>query len=66
MTYTTREDEMAALLCDLAAAHCRQNRPAMAAAIKALQVRGWDAPLEAAKRVVRAAVDEERKARPKR
>jgi len=66
MTYTTKEDEMAALLCDLAAAHCRQDRPAMSRIIKALQARGWAAPMGAAERVVRTAVDEERRARPKR
>jgi len=64
-TLISRYDLMAALLLDLAAARCRQDRPATAAAIKALQARGWDAPMDAAERVMRAAVDEEKRARPR-
>ncbi len=65
MSYATKEDEMAALLCDLAAAICRRDHDAMRATIKALQLRGWDAPMDAAQVVVRVAVMEEQRARPK-
>lgn len=59
-----KTDEMAALLCDLAAARIRNDREAMRRAIAALQSRGWDAPMEPAKAVMDAAKNEERKARP--
>ena len=61
---TTINDDLAARLCDLAAAHLRRDRTGKAAAIKALQLRGWDAPVEAAERVALAAIVEEQKARP--
>lgn len=59
------DDEMAARLCELAAAHLRRDRIARRNTIEQLQARGWDAPTEAATRIALAAIVEEQKARPK-
>lgn len=59
------DDEMAALLCDLAAAHLRRDRTAKRDAIARLQARGWDAPMDAAERIAVAAIVEEQKAKPR-
>lgn len=56
---------MAALLCDLAAAQIRKDKLKIAEIVKQLQLRGWDWPSEPAHRVMRVALDEEEKARPK-
>ncbi len=62
---TAINDEMAALLCDLAAAHLRRDWVASKKVYIRLQARGWDAPTEAATRIGLAAIVEEQKARPK-
>lgn len=63
MNLTTVEDARAALLCDLAAVRLRDDRERMRELIKELQALGYARPLEAAERVGRVAIDEERGAR---
>jgi hypothetical protein len=63
LTYTTVEDERAAIFCDLAAARLRNDHTAMQRLIVALHDHGYLRPLTAAERIARLAIDVERQAR---